>query len=56
MLRRRATRKQRERGCFIYIPLEELVKTGVDVDGPPPFYRVWGSTRGRLVVQLYKAA
>lgn len=49
-------RKQRERGCFVYIPMEELAKTGIDLDGPPPAYRVWGAPRGRVVVQLYKEA
>lgn len=54
MQRRQALRKERERGCSIYIPLEQLVKTGIDLDGPAPFYRVWGAARGRVVVQLYK--
>lgn len=52
--RRQSQRDGRERGCWVYIPLEQLVKTGVDVDGDPPRYRVWGSSRGRVVVQLYK--
>jgi hypothetical protein len=52
--RRRAQRRARQRGCSVYIPVEELAKTGIDLDGPPPAYRVWGSSRGRIVIQLYK--
>lgn len=52
--RRRAVRKGRERGCSVYIPFEQFVKTGMPLDGPPPDYRVWGSSRGRVVVQLYR--
>lgn len=55
-LRRQSLRKQRERGCSIYVPAEELAKAGIDLDGPPPFYRVWGSRRGSVVVRLYKVA
>lgn len=51
--RRQSVRRGRERGCWIYLPLAELSKTGVDVAGPAPFYRVWGAARGRVVVQLY---
>ena len=43
--RRRATRAGRKRGYAICIPLEELVKAGYSPDDPPPFYRVWGSSR-----------
>ena len=52
--RRRGARRGRERGCHIYIPMEELAKTGIDPYGPPPAYRVWGDERGRVVVQLYR--
>lgn len=52
--RRRAQRRGRERGCWVYVPAEELAKTGFDPYGDPPFYRTWGSSRGRLVVQLYR--
>lgn len=51
--RRRATRKQRERGCSIYIAAEELQRAGWPLDGPAPWYRVWGSSRGGLYVRLY---
>ena len=53
-MRRQSQRNGRERGCWVYVPAEELVKTGVDMFGTPPFYRVWGNTRGRVVVQLYR--
>lgn len=52
--RRRAQRRGRERGCWVYLPAEELAKTGVALDAPPPFYRVWGSTRGSAVVRFYR--
>lgn len=54
MARRQATRKQRERGCSVYIPAEELLKAGIDPEGPAPFYRTWGSTRGSVLVRLYR--
>jgi hypothetical protein len=53
--RRQSRREGRERGCWVYIPAEELDKTGHGNGAPPPAYRVWGSTRGRIVLQLYKA-
>ena len=53
-LRRRAVRKQREKGCSVYIPAEELLRAGIDPDGPEPFYRVWGSPRGSVVIRLYR--
>lgn len=56
MLRRRATRSGRERGCWVYIAAEELVKAGVDLDAPVPFYRVWGFRRGSVLVRLYREA
>lgn len=55
-LRRRGLRKGREKGCSIYISADELEAVGFDPDGPPPFYRVWGSSRGGLFVRLYKEA
>ncbi len=46
-------RRGRERGCWLYVASEELSKAGVDPADPPPWYRVWGSRRGGLVVRLY---
>lgn len=54
MLRRRSTRKGREKGCHLYIPAEELRKAGVDPDGPPPYFRTWGRGRGSIMVRLYR--
>lgn len=52
--RRLAVRKGRERGCSVYIAAEELLKTGIPLDGEPPAYRVWAGARGRVVIQLYR--
>jgi hypothetical protein len=52
--RRRGTRGQRRKGCFIYIPAEALEKAGYDPQGEPPYYRIWAAPRGRVVVQLYR--
>jgi hypothetical protein len=52
--RRRAARRPRERGCSVYIPAEELVAAGIDPTGPVPFYRVWGRSRGTVLVRLYR--
>jgi hypothetical protein len=52
--RRKATRGGRDRGVRVYIPAEELLKAGYDPDGPPPYFRVWGSSRGGLFVRLYR--
>jgi hypothetical protein len=54
--RRLAARRGRERGCHIYIAADELERAGFDPLEPPPFYRVWGSSRGGLFVRLYKEA
>lgn len=47
-------RKQRERGCWIYVPQEELRAAGWPDDADPPWYRVWGSSRGGLMVRFYR--
>lgn len=51
--RKRAVRKANERGCWIFVPASELEKAGIDPQGPPPFYRVWGAKRGGLVGRFY---
>jgi hypothetical protein len=51
--RRRGVRKARERGCWVYVPAEELQKAGYGPDDPPPFYRTWGTARGGVLVRLY---
>lgn len=52
-LRRRGVRRGRERGCWVYVPAEELERASVDVSGPPPFYRVWAGPRRSLLVSFY---
>lgn len=52
--RRRSKRKGRERGCWVYVPAEELVKAGHDPQGAPPFYRTWGTKSGGVFVRLYR--
>jgi hypothetical protein len=52
--RRRTIRRGRERGCWLYVAAEELLRAGIDPYGPAPFYRVWGSRRGSVVVRLYR--
>lgn len=54
LLRRQSIRRGREKGCWLYIPAEELVASGYDPNGPAPFYRVWAGTRGGLRVRLYR--
>jgi len=49
-LRRKAQRRGRERGCWVYIAADPV--SSVD---PPPEYRVWGGRRGRYIVTLYPA-
>jgi hypothetical protein len=52
--RRRAVRKGRERGCWVYIPAEELARTRIGVGEAPPFYRTFGRDGGAtVVVALY---
>jgi hypothetical protein len=51
--RRRAQRRGRERGCWVYIAAEALAAAGYGPDTPAPWYRVWGGQRGRYVVTLY---
>lgn len=52
-VRRRSVRKGRERGCWVYIPSEELTKADVPLDRPPPFYRVWPRKRRTALIQFY---
>lgn len=55
--RRRAVRKQRERGCSVYIPAELLEAVGIDPTSEPPFYRTWAGpkrTNPTVLVVLYR--
>jgi hypothetical protein len=54
--RRLAQRRGRERGCWVYVPAEELVKAGIDPAGDPPQYRTWGTKSGGVLVRLYRSA
>ncbi len=47
-------RQGRERGCWVYIPAAELIQAGIDVNGDPPAYRLWGRKNGSMLLRLYK--
>ena len=51
--RRKTKRTGRERGCWLYIPAEELAATGYESDAPP-FYRLWPGRKRTILVQLYE--
>jgi len=50
---RRSVRRGRERGCWVYVPAEELAKTRVGADGAPPRYRTTGRENGSTVVVTF---
>ena len=52
--RRRSYRKGRERGVWVYVPAAELQRSGIALDEPPPFYRMWGTARGGLMLRFYR--
>jgi len=54
--RRKAQRRGRERGCWVYITAEQLARSEVGAGGSVPWYRIWGGQRGRYVVTLYAEA
>jgi hypothetical protein len=54
MLRRKAQRNARERGCWVYIPAETLVAAGIDPKGPVPYFRTWAGRGGSVLLRLYK--
>ncbi len=49
---RRALRHQRQRGCMVYIPAEELARAGVSPEDGPPQYLVRGWGKRRVIVHL----
>jgi len=54
-LRRRGVRRGRERGCWVYIPADELEKTRIGAEGSTPYYRTHGRAGGRTVlVELFR--
>lgn len=52
--RRQSIRRGRERGCWLYVPAEELLRAGIDPAGPAPLYRTWGTSRGGVFARLYR--
>lgn len=54
--RRKAQRRGRERGCWVYIAADDLAAAGFAAGDPPPWYRIWGGRRGRYIVTLYRDA
>lgn len=54
-VRRKSIRKQREKGCSIYITADDLRRAGIPADGLPPLYRVWAGRRRGLTITLYRA-
>lgn len=53
---RQSLRRGRERGVWVFLPMAELRKAGIDPAGPAPKYRTWGRARGSVLVRLYKQA
>jgi len=52
--RRKAVRRGKEKGVWVFVPAAELRATGHDPAGPVPFYRVWGRARGSVLVRFYR--
>lgn len=52
-LRRKAQRKGRERGCWIYLSAETLKAAGIDPGAPSPHYRTWAGKGGSVLLRLY---
>lgn len=51
---RQSVRRGRERGVWIFVPAAELRKADIDPLAPAPKYRVWGRSRGSVLVRLYR--
>lgn len=53
---RQSVRRGRERGCWVYIPRDELQAAGIETDGPPPLYRLSGmqsrKSSPRVIINL----
>lgn len=58
--RKRAQRRGRERGCWVYIDAERLSRAGYPLEIAPPFYRCNGYRRSAnghtVIVSLYREA
>lgn len=53
--RRKTVRRGRERGCWLYVPAEQLERAGYSLapGSPTPWYRTWLGRKGTVLVQLY---
>ena len=51
--RRRTKRAGRERGCWLYVPAEQLERAGIDPKAQPPYFRTWNGRKRTILVQLY---
>lgn len=56
--RRKTVRRGREKGCWLYIPAEQLEALGFKPDEPAPRAVTWPDAGGRprLMVNLYREA
>jgi hypothetical protein len=61
--RRKGIRRGRERGCWVYVPAEELEGAGLDPSSDePPYYRLYsrrrkaGSAPGGSMIQWFREA
>lgn len=52
---RRAQRTGRQKGVRIYVAADELRRAGIDPDGDLPTYKVWGTSKGGVMVRFYTA-
>lgn len=53
--RRKTVRRGRERGCWLYVPAEQLERAGYPTvrGSSTPWYRTWLGRKGTILVQLY---
>lgn len=51
--RRQSRRAGRERGCWVYIPAEQLRRLGIDPAADAPLYRTWDGRKRTALVQFY---
>lgn len=51
--RRRSVRTGRERGCWVYVPAEELELLGFAKGDPPPFYNLTALRRRSVALHFY---
>lgn len=52
--RKQAVRRGREKGCWVFVPADELVKAGINPNDPPPLYRIWATPKGGLLGRFYR--